>query len=217
MTKKCQLFIFEGVDMTGKSTVSRHVSEQLSLKYPGRVSYYRAPGGTENAEKIRDAARTMNLKPFNQGLLFLTALSDLRDQITEDIKDGKIIILDRWLWSTLAYQVSMSTSREALHLRGIIEEIHYPYNTCFYLSVTPEVLEERIASVTRPEIKDRFESSTPEYRKKILDSYEEMFCQGHRLPGGIRTLETVVIDTVVNDIESVKTIALGRVLEAVTK
>ena len=217
MTLKTRIFVFEGVDMTGKSTVARYVYEQLSVKFPNRVSLYRAPGGTENAEKLREASRTMNLSPFSQGLLFLSCLSDLAEQILKDIKEEKFIVLDRWLWSTMAYQLTYCSSKKAALLKAIIEEIHLRGVTSFYLSVTPEVLEERIAANTRPGVCDRFETSTPEYRKTILDAYNQIFTPGRHVPGGLIVQNSIIIDTVANDLESVKVISLGRVFEAVTQ
>jgi len=99
---------FEGSEGCGKSTQSRLLYEYLKRKgYP--VVYLREPGGTRISEKIRKIL----LDPGNhitaecETLLCMAARSQLVTGVIKPaLSKGKIVICDRFLDSTLAYQGS---------------------------------------------------------------------------------------------------------------
>lgn len=98
--------VFDGPDGCGKSTQSKLLAD--ALKDRGDVLLTREPGGTEVGEKIRSIV----LDPANEALcdraeMFLYMAS--RAQIVEEvirpaIAEGKTVICDRYLYSTIAYQ-----------------------------------------------------------------------------------------------------------------
>jgi dTMP kinase len=108
MAKKGVLISFEGVDGSGKSTQARLLYDHLrQLKYP--VLFIREPGGTPISEAIRiilldNANRHMSAR--TELLLFLASRAELVDKvISPALKQGKIVITDRFSDSTLAYQI----------------------------------------------------------------------------------------------------------------
>ena len=114
MYKKKGLFIvFEGVEGCGKSYQSKKLASNLKKKGINPI-LTREPGGTRGAESIR----TLILKDyFNKGnedkfdkytdtLLYLAARNEhIKNKIKPSLKKKKIIICDRFIDSTLAYQV----------------------------------------------------------------------------------------------------------------
>ena len=114
MLKKKAFFItFEGVEGSGKSYQSKKLYKKLK-KEGFEVILTREPGGTLNAEKIRnlilnDYFQKNKVKQFDKytdTLLYLAARNEhVINKIKPAIKKKMIIICDRFIDSTLAYQI----------------------------------------------------------------------------------------------------------------
>ena len=101
---KKPVIIFEGVEGSGKTSHIRFVSDYLKKK---RIDFIRIrePGGNINSEKIRKLILS-NKSNFNKDtdlLLYLAARSENIDLIKKFYKK-KIILIDRFVDSTIAYQ-----------------------------------------------------------------------------------------------------------------
>ena len=99
---------FEGIDGSGKSTQIELVKKYLH-KNKKKVLFTREPGGTFEAELIRKLILSKNKKiKFDNKteiLLLLAARYEHYKKLIEPaITNGKIIICDRFIDSTLAYQ-----------------------------------------------------------------------------------------------------------------
>ena len=114
MYKKKSLFVtFEGIEGSGKSNQSRKIYKNLKKKNIS-VILTREPGGTKSAEKIRrvilnDYFNHDSKEKFNKNtdtLLYLAARNEhIENKIKPAISKKKIVICDRFVDSTLAYQV----------------------------------------------------------------------------------------------------------------
>ena len=114
MYKKKSLFVtFEGIEGSGKSYQSRKLYKNLKKKNIS-VILTREPGGTKSAEKIRrvildDYFHQDSKEKFNKNtdtLLYLAARNEhIENKIKPAISKKKIVICDRFVDSTLAYQV----------------------------------------------------------------------------------------------------------------
>ena len=103
MSKK-PIIAFEGIEGSGKSHHISKVSKYLKEK---KINYIkiREPGGNVNSEKIRKLILN-NKSDFNQNtdlLLYMAARSENIDLIKNSYKK-KIILIDRFTDSTIAYQ-----------------------------------------------------------------------------------------------------------------
>ena len=103
MSKK-PIIVFEGIEGSGKSHHITAVSKYLKKR---KVDYIkiREPGGNPNSEKIRKLILS-NKSDFNQNtdlLLYLAARSENIEIIKKNYKK-KIILIDRFIDSTIAYQ-----------------------------------------------------------------------------------------------------------------
>ena len=97
----------EGPEGSGKSTQIRRLAKRLeAMGYP--VVMTREPGGTPISDQIRHVLVRMEnkeLHPRTEILLFLAARAQLVEQLIKPaLRDGKIILCDRYGDSTLAYQ-----------------------------------------------------------------------------------------------------------------
>ena len=98
------IIVFEGVEGSGKTFHINNVSNYLKKK---RIKFIqiREPGGSKNSEKIRRLILSKRNK-FNQNtdlLLYLAARSENINTIKKSYKK-KIILIDRFTDSTIAYQ-----------------------------------------------------------------------------------------------------------------
>ena len=114
MYKKKPLFVtFEGIEGSGKSYQSKKLYQSIKeRKIP--VILTREPGGTTGAEKIRKIIlddyfyldSKIRFNKYTDTLLYLAARNEhVKNKIIPAISRGKIIICDRFIDSTLAYQV----------------------------------------------------------------------------------------------------------------
>ena len=103
MSKK-PIIVFEGIEGSGKSYHINNVSKYLKKKNIPFIKI-REPGGNINSEKIRKLILN-NKSTFNKNtdlLLYLASRSENITLIKKNFKK-KIILIDRFVDSTLAYQ-----------------------------------------------------------------------------------------------------------------
>lgn len=98
------LIVIEGIDGTGKSTQARRLGEWFASK--GReVVLSREPTDGPWGKKLRESAASGRLSPEDELEYFL---KDRRQHVDEKIAPalaaGKVVILDRYYFSTMAYQ-----------------------------------------------------------------------------------------------------------------
>ena len=105
---KPSLFIsFEGIDGCGKSTQVKMLVEKFERK---KINYLlvREPGSTSISEKIRKILLDKELGEMNsrtEALLMMASRAQLtKEIIIPKLKSGFVIIADRYIDSTIAYQ-----------------------------------------------------------------------------------------------------------------
>ncbi len=192
------LFItFEGNDGSGKSSVIEAIKQEL-LSKGYEVVYSREPGGSKIAEKIRDVILDIDNLGMDDKTESLLYAASRREHVTKTIKpaleDGKIILCDRYLDSSLAYQG---------YARGIGIENVYEMNKfatdellpdlTLLVCVKPEIGLNRIKTNNRGAL-DRLEIEKMEFHKKVYDGYlkvQEMFPDRIKIINGENSKEQV--------------------------
>ena len=102
---KNPIIVFEGIEASGKST-----SLKKAIKYlkKNKIKYisFREPGGTNLSEKLRQLMLNKKSKLNNKTDLFLlmASRSENFDKILKENYKKKVILIDRFIDSTLAYQ-----------------------------------------------------------------------------------------------------------------
>lgn len=108
---KGSLIIFEGIDHVGKSTIIELVNKELQKSY-SNVEVYQFPGKYEGTigKLVYDIHHNLakyninSIDPLSLQLLHISAHIDiLNSKIIPAIQNGKIVLLDRYWWSTIAY------------------------------------------------------------------------------------------------------------------
>lgn len=169
------IFIFEGPDYTGKSSCVKYCEEELKKNYTDReIKVIRSPGGTPFGEKIRDIARVEAKGLIEQSGAFIASLLSVYEYLTSDeVANSKdIILLDRWVYSLLVYQLNdLKGNRISHSLIKLAEDMSRIPSQVFLFDVSFEQLMERIKASDKTEEKDRFENSKEEEKKRILRNY----------------------------------------------
>ena len=101
------LISFEGPDGAGKSTVLEHVA--TGLKEQGyQILITREPGGVPISEKIRDVILDPRNTAMDKKTELLLYIASRRQHLTERVLPalaaGKIVLMDRFIDSSVAYQ-----------------------------------------------------------------------------------------------------------------
>ena len=99
------IIVFEGIETSGKSTSLKKAIKYLKKK---KIKYItlREPGGTNFSEKLRSLMlnKTSKLNYKTDLFLFMASRSENFDKILKQNYKKKVILIDRIIDSTLAYQ-----------------------------------------------------------------------------------------------------------------
>ncbi len=102
---KNPIIVFEGIETSGKSTSLKKVIKYLKKNKIKYISF-REPGGTNLSEKLRQLMLNKKSKLNNKTDLFLlmASRSENFDKILKENYKKKVILIDRFIDSTIAYQ-----------------------------------------------------------------------------------------------------------------
>ena len=102
---KKPIIVFEGIEGSGKSYHIKNISNYLKKKKIKFIKI-REPGGSQNSEKIRKLIlnKKTNFKKFTDLLLYMASRNENFHEIFLKNYNKKIILIDRFLDSTIAYQ-----------------------------------------------------------------------------------------------------------------
>lgn len=169
---KGAFIVLEGGEGCGKGTQIRRLEEYLRNK--GRdVVVVREPGGTNAGEEIRNILlhSRSELSADAQMLLYYAARMQLNNEVIKGyLKEGKIVLSDRYDLSTYIYQVL--TQGASKRIFAVLREsvIRPDLEIVIDIKNVQESLERaRMSSGTY----DRFESKDIEFHSKIVKFYRE--------------------------------------------
>ena len=171
-----QLIDIEGLDGSGKTTVSKLVVKKL--QYLGyNAVYVREPGGSEIAEKIRDLIlkddKMNELDVAAEVLLFSAARIQLHSDVIDKLPDDTIVVYDRYIGTTECIQCyNGGFSVEKLAKLCDVMEIIKP-DISILIDIPVELGLERIAANSRET--NRNDKRPYEWHQKNYDAYRHIF------------------------------------------
>lgn len=165
---------FEGPEGSGKSSVLNYVYEKLKEK-KYKVIKTREPGGTPISEQIRniilDKSNTA-LDPKAEALLYAASRRQhLVEKIWPSLKDGYIVLCDRYLDSSLAYQGGARGLGidEILSINNFATDKTFPDLTILF-DIDPKLGLKRIAQNSQREV-NRLDLEKLEFHNKVRESF----------------------------------------------
>ena len=175
------LFVtFEGIDRSGKTTQARLLVDALGSSALG----VREPGGTPAAERVRDLLKdaSVPLGVEAEALLFAAARAEIVSNVIRPaLAEGKVVVSDRFLDSSLAYQGGA---------RGLgVEEVErinrfatggLTPDLTFLLDLPPS------EAAARAGESDRFEDEGSSLQEAVLDTYGRLMADD---PGRWRRID----------------------------
>ena len=184
------LFItFEGPEGAGKTTILQAAADQLT-KNGHSVLATREPGGIEISERIREVILNPShtaMDPKTEALLYAAARRQhLVEKVKPALEEGKIVLCDRFIDSSLAYQG---------YARGLgIDEVFSVNqfaigslmpNVTIYFDIDPEEGIKRI-DLNDAREKNRLDLEKLHFHQLVQKGYEEVM---NRFPGRFRTVD----------------------------
>lgn len=132
--KKGVLIVLEGIDGAGKSTQAKALLRNLRVRGL-RVSYFREPSrGKWGREIKRKAKEASALTPEQELDLFLKdRRENVKVNLAPALKRNFIVVLDRYYFSTIAYQGARGIDR--MKLRRLNEEFAPKPDLVFILDI----------------------------------------------------------------------------------
>jgi dTMP kinase len=165
------LIAFEGIDGCGKTTQIGLL--EASLAPHRRLLRLREPGGTEVGERIRALladARHAEMTPRTELLLFMAARAQLvQEKIEPALRGGFVVLLDRYFYSTAAYQGGAG----GLGVKAVLDmarSLRFPKpDLVLLLDLDPAEAAKRMDRA-----KDRVEEKGADYQWKVRSTFLKM-------------------------------------------
>ncbi|MBB6451506.1 dTMP kinase [Geomicrobium halophilum] len=165
---------FEGGEGAGKSTVVPKIAKDLEEKgYETLVS--REPGGVASAEQIRAILlgdQEQILDEYTEVLLFAAARRQhLVEKIIPALEAGKVVLCDRYLDSSLAYQgYASGVDMEQVKMINMFAVQHWLPERTIFLDLPVEIGLSRITKNAREE--NRLDQAGIDFHERVREGYQ---------------------------------------------
>ena len=192
---------FEGPEGSGKTSVIEGIKKFFN---DNNIDYIttREPGGIRIAEEIRDIILNkdnVEMDAHSEALLFAAARGQhLAEVVIPALKQGKVVLCDRFIDSSLAYQG---------HARGLGMDEVYAINKfaigdtlpdlTIFIDVPPHVGLNRVFSNTRKV--DRLDLEDIAFHEKVYEGYmivAKRYKNRFKIVDGTQSKEQVIQDTI---------------------
>ena len=173
--KKAKFITFEGPDGSGRTTVSKAVTERL-LTEGYAIRYTREPGGSNIAEQIRDVIldpKNTEMDARTEALLYAASRRQhLVDIILPALESGTHVISDRFIDSSLAYQGCGRNIgiEEVYSINQFAIDTYMPDKT-IYLDLDAEV---GLSRIQGREFLDRLDQESVDFHERVFQGYQEV-------------------------------------------
>ena len=171
--KKGKFITFEGCDGCGKSTQLKLWSEYLTNADVPHI-FTREPGGGKISEAIREIllnGKNAEMTDACEALLYAAARAQhLSDRVEPALQDGKLVVCDRYVDSSLAYQAyARGLGVEFISKINAFALENYPPDITVFIDLTPE---DAFARKHGADENDRLEQAGMAFHKRVYDGYK---------------------------------------------
>lgn len=186
------LIFFEGLDGCGKTTYLHEIKLWLEDEHNLSVADFRDPGGTEMAEEIRKIVKSARhaVKPATRFLMFVAARSELMEAIKRAEEEEDVVLIDRWWFSTFAYQGADGISQELIFdTTAQLTNLPYDPNLAFYFVAANTYRRARkrkrgdapgMKGTGEPPVhKDHYDEKDSEFQSNVEANYSDLIHCGY--------------------------------------
>ncbi len=184
---RSRLITIEGLDGAGKSTLAHALAREIAAG--GRkVELLREPGGVDVSERIRELVKdpAIAVSPRAEALLYAAARAQLvHERLEPLLKDGAVVLLDRFVDSSLAYQ-GAGRGLGVQQVRAINLFATGPLEPDLTLLLRISPTAGRARQHERASEPDRLEREGEAFFETVAAAYDEL---AHAEPERIRTID----------------------------
>ena len=170
MKERGRFIVLEGGVGAGKTTVIEGLQRKLS-----GWEFYREPGGTPFGDKVRDAVMGNYGYPVDKYAAmfgYTTSRANLiRGVIIPLIEKGKNVVLDRYWYSTYAYQGSEGVPKLLIWAVSVVATRNLKPDLVLHYDLVPEMGKKRKENCTND---DRYDLKELEFHRKVRKNYLEL-------------------------------------------
>ena len=175
MSTRGKFITFEGCDGCGKSTQLRLLSEYLTKEKIPHI-FTREPGGGKISEAIREillSGKNMEMTDECEALLYAASrVQHLSDRVEPSLAKGELVICDRYVDSSLAYQAyARGLGKEFIEKINAFALENYLPDVTIFIDLTPEAAFRRKKGA---DANDRLEQAGMEFHKRVYAGYKAL-------------------------------------------
>ncbi len=164
---------FEGCDGCGKSTQLKMFSDYLTREGVPHI-FTREPGGGKISEQIREvllSGKNLEMTDECEALLYAAArVQHLSDRVEPALSESKLVICDRYVDSSLAYQAyARGLGREFVEKINAFALERYLPDVTVFIDLTPEAAFRRKKGVDQ---NDRMELAGIDFHNRVYAGYK---------------------------------------------
>ena len=163
---KGKFIVFEGMDGTGKSTISKRINEWLT-SIGKQVVLTKEPGGSTIGNKCREIILyNTSINKLTDILLFLASRNEhIYRVLKPGVEEGKIILCDRYVYSSFVYQGFMNNNFKQVYKLHKDLKVLFEPDLLLIFKANPDVTIKRLSNG------DKFEMHDRSYFEKIQNYY----------------------------------------------
>ena len=164
---------FEGCDGCGKSTQLRLLSEYLTKNGIAHI-FTREPGGGKISEAIREillSGKNMEMTDECEALLYAASrVQHLSDRVEPALAEGKLVICDRYVDSSFAYQAcARGLGMDFIKKINAFAIEKYLPDVTVFIDLTPEAAFKRKHGADQ---NDRLELAGMDFHKRVYEGFK---------------------------------------------
>lgn len=173
-----KFIVFEGGEGSGKSTILEMIYEDL--KDNGiKCTKTREPGGIKISEDIRNIIldkNNTNMDGKTEALLYAAARRQhLVEKVIKDLEDGKVVLCDRFIYSSLAYQgYARNLGIKEIYDINKFAIGEYMPDLNIFFDIRPEVGFSRINKNSNREV-NRLDLEEMDFHYKVREGYTKLY------------------------------------------
>lgn len=170
---------FEGTDGAGKTTILNMVLDYLKEEMGDKLVTSREPGGNPIAESIREVIldrKNVDMDKRTEALLYAAARrQNIEQTVKPAIADNKLVICDRYLDSSIAYQGGgREIGDDAINEMNQFATEGFLPDLTIYFNLPVEEGLKRIAKNRAEDEVDRLDVETIDFHNRVHAAYQRL-------------------------------------------